>query len=111
MRVCALSKSYFEQSTITELISHPSSRAPCPQPITPPGVLPTQGSRIVNHKNVQRLWRDEGPWVPQRRRRKCLGSSTAPGIPTADGAKQVGAVDFQFDATADGRDQDGVRRR
>ena len=43
MRVSALSKSYFGQSTITELIRHPSSRAPCPQPITPPGVLPTQG--------------------------------------------------------------------
>jgi hypothetical protein len=41
MRVCALSKCYFEQSIITLLISHPSSRAPCRQPITPPGVLPT----------------------------------------------------------------------
>ena len=44
MRVSALSKSYFGQSTITELIRHPSSRAPCPQPIIPPGVLPTQRS-------------------------------------------------------------------
>ena len=44
MRVGALSTSYFGQSTITELISHPSSRAPCPQPIIPPGVLPTQRS-------------------------------------------------------------------
>ncbi len=42
MRVRALSKSYFGQSTITELIRHPSSRAPCPQPMIPPGVLPTQ---------------------------------------------------------------------
>jgi hypothetical protein len=30
MRVSALSKSYFGQSAITELISHPSSRASCP---------------------------------------------------------------------------------
>lgn len=42
MRVNALSKSYFGQSTITELIRHLSSRATCPQPMTPPGVLPTQ---------------------------------------------------------------------
>ena len=42
MRVCPLSKIYLEQSTITEFISHPSFPAPDPQPITPPGVLPTQ---------------------------------------------------------------------
>jgi len=30
----------------------------------------------VNQKKVQRLWRDEGLRVPQRRRRKRLGSST-----------------------------------
>ena len=42
MRVCPLSKIYLEQSTITEFISHLSSPAPHPQPITPPGVLPTQ---------------------------------------------------------------------
>jgi hypothetical protein len=53
MRVRALSKSYFGQSTITELIRHPSSRAPCPQPMIPPGVLPTQGCLDGNHKNVQ----------------------------------------------------------
>jgi hypothetical protein len=42
MRVNALSKSYFGQSTNTELIRHPSSRAPRPQPMIPPGVLPTR---------------------------------------------------------------------
>jgi len=42
MRVSALSKSYFGQSTITELIGHPSSRGSCPRPMIPPGVLPTQ---------------------------------------------------------------------
>jgi putative transposase len=31
----------------------------------------------VNHKKIQRLWREEGLRVPQRRRRKRLGTSTA----------------------------------
>jgi putative transposase len=57
----------------------------------------------VNHKKVQRLWRDEGLRVPQRRRRKRLGASTTPNPPTADAPNVVWAVDFQFDATTDGR--------
>jgi transposase InsO family protein len=57
----------------------------------------------VNHKKVQRLWRDEGLRVPQRRRRKRLGASTTPNLPTADAPNVVWAVDFQFDATTDGR--------
>ncbi len=57
----------------------------------------------VNHKKVQRLWRDEGLHVPQRRRRKRLRASTAPNSPTADAPNEVWAVDFQFDATTDGR--------
>jgi putative transposase len=57
----------------------------------------------VNHKKVQRLWRDEGLRVPQPRRRKRLGASTAPNPPTADAPNVVWAVDFQFDATTDGR--------
>ena len=57
----------------------------------------------VNHKKVQRLWRDEGLRVPQRRRRKRLGASTAPNPPTADAPNVAWAVDFQFDATTDGR--------
>ena len=57
----------------------------------------------VNHKKVQRLWREEGLRVPQRRRRKRLGASTAPDRPTADAPNRVWAVDFQFDATTDGR--------
>jgi transposase InsO family protein len=56
----------------------------------------------VNHKRLQRLWREEGLRVPQRRRRKRLGASTA--NPTvADAPNKVWAVDFQFDATTDGR--------
>jgi putative transposase len=58
---------------------------------------------IMNHKKLQRLWREEGLRVPQRRRRKRLGTSTAPGMPTADAPNRVWAVDFQFDATTDGR--------
>jgi putative transposase len=41
--------------------------------------------------------------VPQRRRRKRLAASTTPNPPTADAPNVVWAVDFQFDATTDGR--------
>jgi len=57
----------------------------------------------VNHKKIQRLWREEGLRVPQRRRRKRTGTSTAPGRPSADAPNRIWAVDFQFDATTDGR--------
>lgn len=57
---------------------------------------------VVNHKKIQRLWRDEGLRVPQRRRRKRVGSSTAD-APTADAPNVVWAVDFQFDADEHGR--------
>jgi transposase InsO family protein len=57
----------------------------------------------INHKKVQRLWRQEGLRVPQRRRRKRLGISTAGLQPVADAPNRVWAVDFQFDATTDGR--------
>jgi len=56
----------------------------------------------VNHKRVQRLWREEGLRVPQRRRRKRVGVSTL-NPPVADAPNKVWAVDFQFDATTDGR--------
>jgi transposase InsO family protein len=58
---------------------------------------------VINHKKIQRLWREEGLRVPQRRRRKRLGSSTAPNTPKACAPNRVWAVDFQFDATTDGR--------
>jgi putative transposase len=58
---------------------------------------------VVNHKKIQRLWRDEGLRVPQRRRRKRLGASTTPIPPVADRPNTLWAVDFQFDATTDGR--------
>ncbi len=57
----------------------------------------------MNHKKIQRLWRAEGLRVPQRHRRKRLGVSTAAALPKADAPNRVWAVDFQFDATNDGR--------
>ena len=41
--------------------------------------------------------------MPQRRRRKRTGTSTAPDHPTAAAPNRVWAVDFQFDTTTDGR--------
>jgi transposase InsO family protein len=58
---------------------------------------------IVNHKKLQRIWREEGLRVPIRRRRKRLGTSTSPGTPTADAPNKVWAVDFQFDSTTNGQ--------
>jgi putative transposase len=49
------------------------------------------------------LWREEGLRVPARRRRKSVGTSTTAGIAVADAPNRVWAVDFQFDATTDGR--------
>jgi putative transposase len=57
----------------------------------------------VNHKKIQRLWREEDLRVPQRRRRKRPGSSTTTGSVSADAPNSVWAVDFQFDVTTDGR--------
>ena len=56
----------------------------------------------MNHKKVQRLWREEGLRVPQRRRRKRVGSSTVD-TPTATAPGVVWAVDFQFDVCERGK--------
>ena len=61
----------------------------------------------VNRKRVQRLWREEGLRVPQRKRkRRRLGDSTA-GTEAkrlrAERPDHVWAFDFQFDQTADSR--------
>jgi putative transposase len=66
-----------------------------------------QDGWAVNRKRVQRVWREEGLRVPQRKRkRRRLGDSTA-GTPAqrlrAERPNQVWAFDFQFDQTADGR--------
>lgn len=60
---------------------------------------------LVNRKRVQRLWREEGlrvpPYAPKRRR---IGNSTVPAKRLrATRLNQVWALDFLFDATADGR--------
>jgi transposase InsO family protein len=57
----------------------------------------------VNHKRIQRLWREEGLRVVVKRRRKRVGSSTVPPVPSATGPTMVWAIDFQFDSTTDGR--------
>ncbi|QPN58426.1 IS3 family transposase [Synechococcus sp. CBW1107] len=58
----------------------------------------------VNHKRVQRLWREEGLQRPtprkQKRARPADGSVRRH---RAEHPHQVWAMDFQFDATADGR--------
>src|SRR5436309_1428956 len=59
----------------------------------------------INRKRTQRLWRDEGLRVPQRRRkRRRLGHSTVPARRLAATCPdQVWAMDYQFDQTSDGR--------
>lgn len=59
----------------------------------------------VNRKRVQRLWREEGLRVPQRRRkRQRLGESTVPAERLrAERPGHVWAIDFQFDQAFDGR--------
>ena len=59
----------------------------------------------VNRKRIQRLWREEGLRVPQRRRkRRRLGDSTVPARRLrAERPNHVWAMDFQFDTTVDGR--------
>jgi putative transposase len=67
--------------------------------------LLAQEGWLVNRKRVQRLWREEGLRVPQRRRkRRRLGESS---VPTdrlrAARPDHVWAIDFQFDQTLAGR--------
>ena len=67
----------------------------------------------VNRKRVQRLWREEGLRVPQRRRkRRRLGESTVPAKRLrAERPGHVWAFDFQFDQTACGRALKAVQHR
>ncbi len=59
----------------------------------------------VNRKRIQRLWRDEGLRVPERRRKRQRrgDSQVAAGLLRASRPDEVWALDFQFDRTADGR--------
>jgi len=57
----------------------------------------------VNHKRVQRCWRQEGlRRPPTTRKRRRIRLDTAERL-AATGPNQVWAVDFQFDETTDGR--------
>jgi putative transposase len=58
----------------------------------------------INRKRTQRLWREEGLRVPQKRRkRQRLGVSTVPAERLrAERPDHVWAIDFQWDQTADG---------
>ena len=60
----------------------------------------------VNRKRVQRIWREEGLRVPARKRkRRRLGESTAAADRlSAQRPNHVWALDFQHDATTDGRE-------
>jgi putative transposase len=64
-------------------------------------LLQREGWRC-NRKRVQRLWRDEGLRVPRKTRRRERAART-PGSVTASHPDQVWALDYLFDATADGR--------
>ena len=59
----------------------------------------------VNRKKIQRLWREEGLRVPQRKRkRRRVGDSTVPAKRLrAERPNHVWAMDFQFGTTTDGR--------
>src|SRR6218665_148269 len=61
-----------------------------------------RGGWSVNHKKIQRLWREEGLRGSGRRRRKRVGSSTVD-APAATEANTVWAVNFQFNANEQGR--------
>ena len=56
---------------------------------------------VVNHKKIQRLWREEGLRVVVKRRRKRIGVSTIPAV-AAEKPNDVWSVDFQFDSTITG---------
>lgn len=58
----------------------------------------------VNRKKIQRLWRDEGLRVVNRKRKKRLtGIGTAVGSMCPIPPNVIWAGDFQFDQTVDGR--------
>jgi putative transposase len=60
----------------------------------------------VNRKRVQRIWREEGLRVPTKaRKRRRLGDSTVPADRLkAEYPNHVWALDYQHDATDDGRE-------
>jgi putative transposase len=69
------------------------------------GHLLTEGFS-VNRKRVQRIWREEGLRVPAKaKKRRRLGNSTVPADRLrAEYPNHVWALDYQHDATEDGRE-------
>jgi len=58
----------------------------------------------VNHKRVQRIWREEGLQRPlPRRRKRARSTARSRGLLRAEYPHYVWAIDFQFDQTRDGR--------
>jgi putative transposase len=58
----------------------------------------------VNHKRVQRIWREEGLQRPiPRRRKRCRPSDGSRELLRANYPHHVWAIDFQFDQTMDVR--------
>jgi putative transposase len=58
----------------------------------------------VNNKRIRRLWRDEGPQVPQRRRKKRLTEiGVQVGAMSPIEPNVIWAMDFQFGTAAEGR--------
>lgn len=55
----------------------------------------------INHKKVQRLWREEGLRVPRKRKKKCRNGKQIK--VHAERLNHVWAVDFQMDQTTDGK--------
>jgi len=77
----------------------------CPVAIGPPRPSLCTEAFTANRKLVQRLWREEGPWVPARRlKRRRLGISTVPAERlVATHRNHLRGLDLLFDATSDGR--------
>lgn len=57
----------------------------------------------VNHKKVQKLWKEEGLRVRVKRKRKRTGESTVPPVTKATKPDEVWAIDFQFDVCERGK--------
>ena len=63
----------------------------------------TKAWTSVNHKRVQRLWREEGLRRPVRTRKRRRRHPDSKERLRAERPNQVWALDFQFDETTDGR--------
>ncbi len=88
-------------------MSAPALGLQAPLGLPPRSRPPARRGWRVNRKRVQRLWREEGLRVPARKRkRRRLGESTAKGrrLPARKPPRPPVALDFQHDATTDGRE-------